>query len=434
MLQSITRSGWRQRMFAASPKLTQVPRNVRAGSPRIAAVVPNSWRTLALALIAPVLAALAFVAPAQAAPLSPADQAFVDTTVADALRANPGGQMGMAISLRGPAGDYARAYGYANNTSRTALTLNDHFRIGSVTKTFTATSVLRLIEAGRLSFSDTVDRFIPRIPNGSTMTVRHLLSMQDGLFDYQQDSGLRVTFGLTPWNAIEPEQIIAVLQNPANRPLFAPGTRTQYSESAYFVLGKILEVVTGRDAEAYITDDVITPLGLTNSKFPSAANSSPIYAMPAPYATGYAASAIFPGTTQDVTATNPNFAWTSGAIISTVGDLEKYARELGTGALIRAATQTDRLSFCPIPYSGEGPTAFGYGLGMMSFGSWIGHGGSWAGNNAVAWYEPTSGATFGGAENYVGGTVPVKVWQQVFTRIAERLYPGSMATPRYPTC
>lgn len=393
----------------------------------------RSLRAGAGTFFAASLAAVALAGPAQAAPLSAADQAFVDATVADALRANPGGQMGMSISLRGPAGDYARAYGLANNTSRTALTLNDHFRIGSVTKTFTATAVLRLIEAGRLSFSDTVDRFIPRIPNGSTMTVRHLLSMQDGLFDYQQDSGLRVTYALTPWVAYEPEQLIAILQNASNRPLFAPGTRTQYSESAYIVLGKILEVVTGRDVEAYITDDVITPLGLTNTIFPSAANSSPIYAMPAPYATGYQASSVIPGTTQDVTATNPNFIWTSGAIISTVGDMEKYARALGTGDLISSRTQADRVSFCPIPYTGEGPSGAGYGLGMMSFGSWIGHGGSIAGNNSVSWYEPTTGATFAGLENYVGGGT-VKVWQQVFTRIAERLYPGSMTAPRYPTC
>ena len=427
MLQSIARSGWRQRMFAASPKLTQVPNAGRAGTSRAMAAGP-------LALVATTLATLALAAPAQAAPLSPADQAFVDTTVADALRANPGGQMGMTISLRGPAGDYARAYGYANNTSRTAMTLGDHFRIASSTKLFTATSILRLIEAGRLSFTDTVDRFIARIPNGSTMTVRHLLAMQDGLFDYQQDSSLRVTYALTPWTAIEPEQLIAVLQNPSNRPLFAPGTRTQYSESAYVVLGKILEIVTGRDAEAYITDDVITPLGLTRTIFPSAANSSPIYAMPAPFASGYQASAIIPGTTQDVTATNPNFIWTTGAIISTVGDLEKYAREVGTGALISSRMHADRLSFCPMAYTGEGPTQMGYGLGMMSFGSWIGHAGSIAGNNSAVFYEPTSGATFAGLENYVGGTVPVKVWQQVRPRIAERLYPGSMTAPRYPTC
>lgn len=396
--------------------------------------VVNTLLAGAGAFLAALLAAFALVAPAQAAPLSPADQAFVDATVADALRLNPGGLMGMSISIRGPAGDYARAYGYANNTSRTALTLADHFRIGSTTKTFTATSVLRLIEAGRLSFSDTVDRFIARIPNGSTMTVRHLLSMQDGLFDYQQDSGLRVTYGLTPWTAIEPEQLIAVLQNSANRPLFAPGTRTQYSESAFVLLGKIIEVVTGRDVEQYITDDVITPLGLTRTIFPSAANSSPIYSLPTPYATGYAASAIIPGTTQDVTANNPNFTWTSGAIISTVGDMETYARALGTGALISSTTQADRVSFCPIPYSGEGPSGAGYGLGMMSFGRWIGHGGSIAGNNSAVFYEPTNGATFAGLENYVGGTVPVKVWQQVLPRIAEHLYPGSMTAPRYPTC
>lgn len=380
--------------------------------------------------VATLLTAGALVAPAQAASLSPADQTYVDDTMQQALRENGAG--GISISITGPAGDYERAYGYANGTSRTVLTVNDHFRIGSVSKTFTATAILQQVELRNLSLSDTVDEFITGIPNGSTMTVRDLLGMRAGLYDYQQDTLLRIQVGLTPWVAFEPEQILDILRNPSHRPSFLPGARTEYSESAYVVLGKILEVVTRRDAEDVINDDVIAPLGLRNTIFPDATNTRPIYSLPTPYATGYVNSAIIPGTIQDVTAFNPNLVWTAGAVISTLGDMQTYARALATGALLSSTMQAQRLQYCPMPYPYAGPTEYGYGLGIMNFGSWLGHSGSISGNGAETFYEPTSGASIAGLEGFQSPTI--KIWSQVFQQIAEHLYPGTTSTPRYTAC
>jgi D-alanyl-D-alanine carboxypeptidase len=94
--------------------------------------------------------------------------------------------------------------------------------------------------------------------------------------------------------------------------------------------------------------------------------------------------------------------------------------------------QAERLEFCPLPYTLEGPTEYGYGLGIMSFGSWLGHGGSIGGYSSAEWYDPSTGAAISGLEGYQSATI--KVWSQVFKRIAEHLYPGSIGTPRYPTC
>lgn len=382
------------------------------------------------AFVAATLTAVAVAAPAQAAPLSAADQAFVDATVEQALREN--GVGGMTIAISGSAGDYTRAYGYANGNTRTALTTSHYARIASVTKTFTGTAILQQIELGNLSFDDTVDEFITGIPNGGDMTIRHLLSMRAGLFNYQRDAALRLTVGLTPWASFEPEGIIRILQNSSNRPHFFPGTSTEYSESAFVVLGKILEIVTRRDAEDVINEDVIQPLRLASTFFPDADNSRPIYSLPTPHATGYAPSALIPGTIQDMTAFNPNFVWTDGAIVSTTDDLAAYTRMLGTGALLSSRMQAERLQFCPLPYSYEGPTQWGYGLGISSFGSWIGHSGSVAGFESTAYYEPTNDAVIAGIANFQSSSI--KIWTQVMKRIAEELYPGSMDTPSYPTC
>ncbi len=381
------------------------------------------------AFLAALLATVALVAPAQAAPLSQADQDFVDTTVQQAL-ANTG-VGGMSIAISGPKGEYTKAYGDRSSAPKVALTLNDRFRIGSITKSFTATAILQQIEQGHLSFNDKLDQFITGIPNGNQITVRHLLSMRSGLYEYQHDAGLRLTFTLTPWVAFEPEQVVDILRNPSHQPSFAPGTKTEYNNSNYVLLGLILEQVTGQDAETVITNDVIQPLGLTNTIFPSAANSNPIYQMPSPYATGYG-TGIIPGTIQDKTALNPNLFWTAGAMISTVGDLEKYAKALGTGALLSPAMHAERQQWCPSPYTLEGPTQYGYGLGLFSFGSWIGHHGSVPGYSSTAFYEPQSGAAIAGVENFQ--TANVQVFSRVFKRIAEHLYPGSMSTPAYPTC
>lgn len=183
-----------------------------------------SLRLVALGtLLAAVLATLVVVAPAQAAPLSEEDQEYVDETVEAAMEEN--NAPGLSISITGPAGDYTKAYGRKNKSE--ALSLEDHFRIGSITKSFTAIAVLKQIEEGNLEFTDTVDEFVSEIPNGSEITVRHLLSMRSGVFEYQEDAAFKVKFALNPnmefgpWDAVE-----IMREHSAN---FAPGTDTEYT-------------------------------------------------------------------------------------------------------------------------------------------------------------------------------------------------------------
>jgi D-alanyl-D-alanine carboxypeptidase len=376
-------------------------------------IVP-AIRQRGLVLFAALLVAglgLALVATAEAKPLSKADRAFVDATVEAAMQEE--GSPGVAISISGPKGDYERTYGVGDLERHKPLRSADHFHIGSMTKTFTATAILRQVDRGRLRLTDKLDEFVKGIPNGDLITVRQLLAMQSGIFEYQADpefqekvgGDLLVPFG--PWDVVE------ILRR--SQPYFAPGEHTLYVNSNYVLLGLILEQATGESAEAAITREVIRPLGLHQTSFPTTPR------LPNPFSHGYCGA---PGALSDCTYFTPGIVWTAGAMISTIGDLQKYSRQLGTGALLSPWLQAQRLQFSEVPYGLEGPATFGYGLGMIRFGRWLGHNGSVPGFSTEGFYDPQTGAVIAGMENLQ--TPTVAIFSRVYYRIAAHLYPGSV--------
>lgn len=363
------------------------------------------------ALLVAVLAALVAVAPAQAKTLSKADRAFVDATVEEAMRDE--GHPGVAISISGPRGSYTQTYGVRDLASGKQLRRGDHFRIGSITKTFTANAILQQVEEGNLALSDPLDTWIEGIPYGNVITVRDLLAMQSGVFEYEADPTLWAEFTANRLMPFEREDFLRIMRE--NPPYFAPGEQTLYTNSNYYLLGLILEQVTGESAEAAITKDVIKPLGLSHTTFATTPD------LPPPYSRGYCGG---PGAYEDCTAFNPYIYWTDGAIVSTLGDMQKYATELGTGALLSPAMQAERLQFAEVPYPFEGPSTFGYGLGMIRFGTWLGHDGSVEGFESETMYEPKTGAVISAFANLQ--TPTLSVFSRIYERIAAHLYPGSM--------
>lgn len=157
--------------------------------------------------------------------------------------------------------------------------------------------------------------------------------------------------------------------------------------------------------------------------------------MPAPFSRGYGPNPILSFLTMDYTNT-PNTAWTAGAIVSTLGDLTKYASALRSGALLTPATQAQRLQFCPVPYGAPGtPAVVGYGLGILSYGSWLGHNGDIPGFDSMFFYDPTTGAVITGMPESVhlseeaSRSLPIS-----YRRLQTKLYPGSVTAPQYPAC
>ncbi|MFC5215457.1 serine hydrolase domain-containing protein [Streptomyces coerulescens] len=192
----------------------------------------------------------------------------------------------------------------------------DHFRAGSMTKTFIATVVLQLAAERRLSLSDTVERHLPGLVRGAgndgrALTLRSLLTHTSGLYDFAVAT--RGALPVTPLQAVR----IALAHPPAARGDFS------YSNTNYVLLGLVVEQVTGRSYAAEAEQRIIAPLGLTGTSFPGSRTS-----LPSPHGRAYATD----GT--DVTELDPRVAGASGELVTTLADLDRFYAALLGGRLL----------------------------------------------------------------------------------------------------
>lgn len=192
----------------------------------------------------------------------------------------------------------------------------DHFRAGSITKSFLATVVLQLAAEHRLSLSDSVDAHLPGLVRGAgndgrRLTLRSLLTHTSGLYDFTADTG--GTVPVTPLQAMH----IALTHPPAARGRFA------YSNTNYVLLGLIVRQVTGRSYAVEAERRIIGPLRLTGTSFPGGLTS-----LPAPHGRAYTAD----GT--DVTDLDPRVAGAAGELVTTLADLNRFYAALLSGDLL----------------------------------------------------------------------------------------------------
>src|SRR5215217_780246 len=312
-------------------------------------------------------------------PFPPDEQLALDQIVTTRVGGQmvPGAVAGVAIPGRG---SWVRAQGIADLRTAAPIATDDHFRIASVSKTFTATVILQLVDAGKLSLDDTLEPYVPGIPNGSTITIRQVLQMTAGIFDYSLDEQVVADYDRDPTILITPEDVIAIADR--HGPDFAPGASLSYSDTNYFLLGLVIEQVTGTSAVQALQEYVFTPLGLTETSLPAAPE------MPAPFARGYIATSATDDALRDVTLSNPLTAWTAGGIVSTLADLLVWAEALGAGTLLTPETQRERLRFEPVPSGSRLPV--GYGLGIMDVAGFVGHNGAIYGYSTWVLYDPES--------------------------------------------
>jgi len=150
---------------------------------------------------------------------------------------------------------YEKAIGMANLENSVPLTPNHIFRIGSITKQFTAVAILQLMEQGKLKLDDEITKFIPDYPtHGQKITIQHLLNHTSGIKSYTSmeswDSEVRK-------KDFTPETLIDLFKD---EPMdFNPGEEFRYNNSGYILLGYIIEVITGDSYENYIelTEDLV---------------------------------------------------------------------------------------------------------------------------------------------------------------------------------
>ncbi|MER7946813.1 serine hydrolase domain-containing protein [Streptomyces sp. NPDC096079] len=330
----------------------------------------------ATVLATPALAATA--APAEAAPAKAhhaATQQALDAAVADGV---PGA---VAQARDG----HHRWTGTAGERGG-----DDRYRVGSITKTFTATVLLQLQSEGRLDLDDRVEKWLPGVVRGNghdgrKITVRQLLNHTSGIYSYTEDPDFQAkVFGAGflehRYDTWTPKQLVGVAM--AHRPDFEPGASWNYSNTNFVLAGMVIEKVTGRPYGKAVENRIIKPLKLRATSVPGTRS-----AMPEPSSPAYSKlSRDLNAPVHDVSALNPSIAGAAGEMISDSRDLQTFYRALLKGRLLTKDGLKEMTTTVPI--SPDVPNV-SYGLGLMkdklSCGVEVwGHGGGIHGSSSLA--------------------------------------------------
>jgi D-alanyl-D-alanine carboxypeptidase len=276
-------------------------------------------------------------------------------------------------------GSWVEAKGLANVEAEQAMDIADNVRIGSLTKTFVATVILQLVDEGRVGLDDLLQDYAPEVPDSGEITVRMLLDHTSGIFDYTSDGEFTKALDAEPLRKWQPQELVDIAIS--HQPYFAPGQGWQYSNTNYILLGMIVEQVTGNQVGDEIQARINGRLGLSNTSFPEGPEMSGKYSRGYMYGEGDI-------DLEDITtAFDPSFAWAAGGMISNLGDLEAWAKAMADGDLLSRATQEERLNFMD---AREGTR---YGLGIMDYKGFLGHGGDIPGFSNAAFYNPSMDVT-----------------------------------------
>lgn len=304
------------------------------------------------AVLALVLAVLRGVVPsasfAQSAPPSvAAARARVDSLAAAFLRESRTPGLSLAV-VRGRDTLAVGGYGVADRESRRAAGPATVYRIGSLTKQFTSAAVLQLVDDGRVRLTDTLGAYLPQYPRWGRVTVRQLLNHTSGIPSYT---------GSTRWQArmaetLPPDSVLAFVAGDSAR--FAPGARYEYNNTGYFLLGRLLERVTGRSYAAVMRERFFAPLGLRSASYCPDVPSAPSHARG--YERKAGDSALAPAS--PISMTSP---YSAGALCMNVPDFVRWQDALAGGRVVRPATYA-RMATADTLGDGSA-TTYGWGLG-----------------------------------------------------------------------
>lgn len=292
--------------------------------------------------------------------------------------------VGALASVRVPGeAEWKGALGYANLASATPSDFAAHYPIRSVTKAYTVTLVLQLVRDGRLRLDDKLESYIAGIPNGATITIADLAGMTSGIADYSSSPAFAVQLGADPGKAYTQEELVAYAI-PLSPSFTPPGSRYEYSNTNTVLLGMIVEQITKSTLAQALQARILTPLGLAGTSYPY------VTAVPLPKASPYDVH-WDTGEVDLLPDLNPTSLAGSGAMVSTLDDMQTWGAALGDGRLIGAALQVERVERSRTVTNG--PTYDRYGLGIGILRGWWGHTGSGIGFQLATFYDPRSGAT-----------------------------------------
>ena len=291
---------------------------------------------------------------------------------------------------------YQKAIGQASATAGTPnlATIKTRYRIGSITKMFTAVMIFQLIEENKLSLVTPLAKFYPQLPNADKITIGMMLNHRSGLHNFTNDAGY-ATYMLKPQTHTQMLTTIATL-----KPDFEPDTKAAYSNSNFVLLGYIIEQITGKTYAEALKQRITDKIGLANTYYGTTTDTAKNEAYSFAYTTTW---------TQQP-ETDMSIPGGAGAIVSTPADLVKFIEALFAGKLVSTAHLETMKTIKD-----------GYGMGMVRIPFYervsYGHTGGIDGFTSLLGYFPDDKLAFayvsnGAAPNYtandlIGGVLRI---------------------------
>ncbi len=300
-------------------------------------------------------------------PLPPLNREALRQAIAGLPNAEVSGAL---VRVSGADGRWLGTSGVADLRTGAPVPADARFRIGSMTKTFTATVVLQLAAEGRVDLDRPVQDALPRLlPAGvyAPITVRQLLNHTHGLPGVPVPQKDPDWFFQNRYRRFSPRELVALAL--PQGPRFAPGTRQEYGNIGYIVAGLLIEQVTGRPYGDAVRERILRPLHLRDTFVPGTDVTIPGrhargYEEVAPEGTACPAGAITAGSRclVDVTEASQSVPWAAGEMISTTEDLDRFLVALFQGRLLPRKQQEELFTVPDVPAAGGGSASYSAGL------------------------------------------------------------------------
>lgn len=257
--------------------------------------------------------------------------------------------MGSVLVVRDGEIIISKGYGFADIAHNVHNTPQTAFRIGSVSKQFTAMAILQLYDKELLDINDPISKYIPYYPNGEKITIHNLLNHTSGIPNLTDFEGFQNYMKID-------HEIDEILEYFMNKPLeFDPGEQFKYSNSGYIVLSKIIEVVSEQPFKTYISENIFQPLDMQNSGLDD------YYTIIPGMAEGYI---FWDGNYRYDEYVSMTIPLGGGGLYSSAEDLYKWDRALYESDILSDSSKNLMFSKSVIQDSSDTTTYYGYGWGI----------------------------------------------------------------------
>ena len=269
---------------------------------------------------------------------------------------------------------YKKAFGSANTELNIPMQPDMLFRIGSMTKQYTAIAVLQLVEQGQIGLQDSIQKYIKDFPsNGYTITIENLLSNTSGIKDYLSE----ISNPSKEKETYTPKEGVDFIKNaPLN---FKPGSNYRYSNSNFYLLGYIIEVVTGKTFEDYLKENVLDKADLKNTFYIHPGKNIPNTPQ------GYSK---FNGKIEKAVLQPIDIMYSAGGLISNVNDIHKWHQALYKYQLVKKETLEKATTTFKFPDGTFSQYAYGWFVKNIDGSKTIEHNGSTDGFQSDEIYLP----------------------------------------------